>query len=84
MRTFEEHEQRLSAQGGKQAGTPLRGLCLMQKRPLASIPFLCEDTELSFPAFSEAMNRLEKMQLVREITDQNEGMSLPVWTTCKC
>ena len=73
MQTFHDHEQRLSAEGGRQAGTLLRVLRAMQKRPLASIPFLCKETGLSFPAISKAMNRLEKMQLVREITGQQRG-----------
>ncbi len=73
MQTFSEHEQMLGSEGGRQAGTLLRILRAMQKRPLASIPFLCEETGLSFPAISKAINRLEKMKLVREITGQQRG-----------
>jgi Fic family protein len=68
MQVFREDEQRMIDSGGRQAGSLLRVLGALQKRPLGTIPHIARTTGLSYPAASKALSRLEELGIVREIT----------------
>ena len=89
---FDRDRRRIQEQG-KIAGTALRVHDLLQQRPIISITAACKALDLTHPAVSKSLRKLEKMNIVREITGRqrnrlyryesymnvlNEGLELPV------
>lgn len=70
---FHDDEARVSNCGGRQAGTLHRVLHALQRRPIATITWVCQHTGLTHPPVSKAMKRLEKMGIVREISGRQRG-----------
>ena len=89
---FDQDRRRIQEQG-KIAGTALRVHDLLQQRPIISITATCKALGLTHPAVNKSLRKLEKMNIVREITGRqrnrlyryesymnvlNEGLELPV------
>jgi len=53
---------------GRSAANALRVFDALRRRPLVTLPDLAEHTGVSFPTVARAMQRLEKLGIVREIT----------------
>lgn len=66
---FQRDEQKIQS-AGRGASTALRVFRVMCERPLVNQNHVCERTGLSFPAAAKAMQTLQKLGLVREITGQ--------------
>jgi Fic family protein len=58
---------------GRAAGSALRVLATLQRRPLSSIPILARETGLSQPSVTTAIERLAGIGIVREITGKRRG-----------
>jgi Fic family protein len=69
---IEADEVRISG-AGRGAGSMLRVLHAMSRRPLSSIRVLQEATGLSYPAVSGAVTKLQKMEIVTEITHKERN-----------
>lgn len=69
---FQKDEQKIHAVG-RSASTSLRVFRVMCRRPLLNLKHVCHHTGLSFPAATKAMQSLEKLDLVREITGQERN-----------
>lgn len=69
---FQQDEQRIQATG-RSASTALRVFRVMCQRPLVNLNQVCERTELSFPAAAKAMDALQRLGLVREITGRRRN-----------
>jgi Fic family protein len=67
IRLFENDRKRIASLK-QQANTPLRIHEMMQKKPLISIGTVAKDIELSVPTVTKGMERLEKMEIVTEVT----------------
>lgn len=60
-------------QSGRAAGSALRVHTALRERPLLSIPDICQRTGLSFPAVTNGMALLAKLQIVRELTGRQRN-----------
>ena len=69
---FDEDRRRIQEQG-KIAGTALRVHELLQQRPIMSITAAVEALELTHPAVSKSLKKLEEMKIVREITGRQRN-----------
>ncbi|MEJ5203490.1 MAG: Fic family protein, partial [Anaerolineales bacterium] len=69
---FQQDEQRIQ-QHQRTASTALRVYRVLCERPLVTLNQVCERTNLSFPAVSRAMENLEKLDIVHEITGQRRN-----------
>ena len=69
---FKEDEQKIQALG-RIASTTLRVFSLLRRHPLVSLNQACERTGLSFPAATKAMQALEDLGIVREITGRRRN-----------
>lgn len=69
---FAEDRRRIQEQG-KIAGTALRVHDLLQQRPIISIAAACKALELTHPAVSKSLRKMEEMSIVREITGQQRN-----------
>jgi len=69
---FQQDEQRIQ-QHQRTASTALRVYRVLCERPLVTLNQVCERTKLSFPAVSRAMENLEKLEIVHEITGQRRN-----------
>lgn len=69
---FQKDEQKIHTVG-RSASTILRVFRVMCRRPLLNLKQVCHHTGLSFPAAAKAMQSLEKLDLVREITGQERN-----------
>jgi Fic family protein len=69
---FERDERNIQALG-RSASTALRVFQAFQERPLLTLRRICERTGLSFPAAGKAVERLERLGIVREITGRRRG-----------
>ncbi|MGY4199049.1 Fic family protein [Bradyrhizobium sp. USDA 4520] len=67
LELFEKDRRAISALGRPAAST-LRVHQLLQKRPLLSVPATTKELGLSKPTVAKAMEHLEKLGIVREIT----------------
>ncbi len=72
IRLFQADETKVS-KAGKQAGTLHRVLRALQHRPVATIAWICRQTGISHPAVGKAMDTLQGMKIVREITGKHRG-----------
>lgn len=69
---FDENRRRIQEQG-KIAGTALRVHDLLQQRPIISITAACKVLELTHPAVNKSLQKLEEMNIVREITGRQRN-----------
>lgn len=69
---FQQDEQRIQ-QRQRTASTTLRVFHVLCERPLVTLNQVCKRTGLSFPAASRAMENLENLNIVREITGQRRN-----------
>lgn len=69
---FQRDEQKIQTVG-RSASTVLRVFRVMCERPLINLKQVCEHTGLSFPAAAKAMQTLEGLGLVREITGRRRS-----------
>lgn len=69
---FQQDEQRIQ-QRQRAASTALRVFRVLCERPLVTLHQVCERTGLSFPAVSQAMRKLEHLNIAREITGQRRN-----------
>ncbi|MCS6804886.1 MAG: Fic family protein [Acidobacteriota bacterium] len=69
---FQQDEQRIQT-AGRAASTALRVFRVMCQRPLVNLNQVCERTGLSFPAAAKAMDALQRLGLVREITGRRRN-----------
>jgi Fic family protein len=58
---------------GRRAGSALRVHEALKARPILAMPQVCRTTGLSFPAASTAMELLERLGLVRELTGKRRN-----------
>jgi Fic family protein len=69
---FQQDTQRV--QGcGRGATTALRVLHCLHQRPLCTLRQLCQDTGMTFPTASKAMQTLVHMNITRELTGQRRN-----------
>ena len=67
-------DDELRVQGlGRAAGSALRVHRFLQRQPLTSIAVACRDLQLSFPAVTTAVNNLESIGIVSEVTGRQRG-----------
>lgn len=65
---------RVRTQGiGRAAGSALRVFSYLQQRPITSVTAAAEATDLVYPTVSSAMNALEKLGIVTEVTGRDRG-----------
>ena len=64
---FEADQLKIQALG-RSASSALRVFQVFKERPILTVRRICECTGLSFPAASKAVERLEQLGIVREIT----------------
>jgi Fic family protein len=69
---FQQDEQRIQ-EHQRAASTTLRVFRALCERPLVTLNEVCKRTRLSFPAASRAMENLEKLDIVHEITGQRRN-----------
>lgn len=69
---FQQDEQRIQ-QNQRMASTMLRVFQVLCERPLVTLNQVCERTRLSFPAVARAMENLQKLDIVHEITGQRRN-----------
>ena len=69
---FQQDERKIQGMG-RSASTTLRVFRVLCEHPLVTLSNICESTGLSFPAGSKGMKRLEKLNIVREITGQRRN-----------
>ncbi len=69
---FQQDEQRIQ-QHQRTASTTLRVFRALCERPLVTLNEVCKRTRLSFPAASRAMETLENLNIVHEITGQRRN-----------
>jgi Fic family protein len=67
LNIFEEDRSRIESLG-RSSGNILRVHSLLQRKPIVSIPVAADDLQLTPPTVRSAINTLEEMGLVREIT----------------
>lgn len=72
MRLFHDDEAKVSEMG-RQAGSLHRVLRALQRRPIATIPWIREYTGLTYPPVAKALHRLQEMRIVQEITGKQRG-----------
>jgi Fic family protein len=69
---FREHRAEIEAKG-RRAGSALRVHEAIKARPILSMPEICRETGLSFPAASSAMDLLTGLQVARELTGKRRN-----------
>lgn len=72
VQTMREDELTVS-QTGRQANSMLRCLQSLSHRPVNSIKGIAESTNLSYPSVSKAIEKLEELGIVREITGKERN-----------
>ena len=70
--TIKEDEAKIEVVG-RQANSMMRCLHIFSHRPIETIKDICNATHLSYPAVSSAIERLESMGIVKEITGKNRN-----------
>lgn len=66
---FQDDQQRIEALG-RSTGSTLRVFKLLRSFPLVSITRVSEETQISVPTVTAALNRLQQLGIVREITSK--------------
>lgn len=66
---FQSDQQRIET-AGRSLGTTLRVFKLLQSMPLTSIAGASQEVQLSIPTVTSALNRLQELGIVREITSK--------------
>ena len=69
---FKQDEQKVQAVG-RGASTAFRVFRILCEKPLVNVNQVCKQTGMSFPAASKAMQSMEKIGIVREITGQQRN-----------
>ena len=69
---FQQDERKIQALG-KAASTTLRVFQAFKERPLLTLRRVCGRTGLSFPAASKAVERMEGLGIVREISGRRRN-----------
>lgn len=69
---FRDHRTAIETRG-RRAGSALRVHEALKARPILSLPEICRQTGLSFPAASSAMDLLVEMQIARELTGKRRN-----------
>lgn len=69
---FQNDEQKIQTLG-RSASTTMRVFRVLCEHPLATLNRICEATGLSFPAASKAMQQLEQLHIMGEITGQQRN-----------
>ncbi|MCG8606947.1 Fic family protein [bacterium] len=69
---FRQDEQQVQALG-RGASTAFRVFRLLCEKPLANLNQVCERAHFSFPAATKAMQAMERIGIVREITGQRRN-----------
>jgi Fic family protein len=72
MKLAADDEHRIQSLG-RGAGSALRVHRFLQRVPLSSIIVACRELRLSFPAVTSAVNRLEAIGIVTEVTGRQRG-----------
>ena len=72
VRLFQQDEQKVQTLG-RSASTALRVFRALCERPLVTLNQICKHTGLSFPAASKAMQALEGLGIVQEITGRRRN-----------
>ncbi len=70
--TIKEDEAKIEVMG-RQANSMMHCLHIFSHRPIETIKDICNATHLSYPAVSSAIERLESMGIVKEITGKNRN-----------
>ena len=70
---IQQDKARISQEGGRGANSMLRILDRLSHRPIESIKGIGTATGLSYPSIANALMRLEKMGIVREITGRQRN-----------
>ena len=73
MDLFAEDRRRIEAEAGRAAGSVLRVHEVLQRRPLVSIGDVAGRIELTWPTVASALERMEELGIVREVTGQERG-----------
>jgi len=69
---FQRDTQRIQA-GGHGSANALRALDALRQRPMRNLRQLCQDSAMSFPTASKAMQRLISLGIARELTGQRRN-----------
>ncbi len=69
---FDEDRQRIQSLR-KAAGSALRVHHALQRKPISSIPKLAKATELSLPSVTHAIENLQRLGIVKELTGNKRG-----------
>lgn len=69
---FSEDRTKIEA-AGRRAGSALRVHEAIKSRPILSMPEICRETGLSFPAVSSAMDLLVEIKIARELTGKRRN-----------
>lgn len=69
---FKQDDQKVQTIG-RSASTVLRVFRVLCEKPLINLNQVCKQTGMSFPAATKAMNSMEKIGIVREITGQQRN-----------
>ena len=72
VNTIKTDETRIEPMG-RQANSMMRCLHHFSHRPIETINGICEATHLSYPTVSNAIERLEKMDIIKEITGKERN-----------
>ena len=70
---IQQDQAHISKEGGRGANSMLRILDCFSHRPIETIKGISVTTGLSYPSISNALKRLEKMGIVREITGRQRN-----------
>jgi Fic family protein len=69
LELFQEDQRRIET-SGRSLATTLRVFKLVQSRPLIGIAHVSQETAISVPSVTAALNRLQELGIVREITSK--------------
>lgn len=72
LQQFAEDERRI-ANAGRVAGSAQRAFSVLRRRPLATIDNLARDAGMTFPTASRAIEVLQRLAIVRELTGQQRN-----------
>ena len=72
VNTIKEDEAKIEVMG-RQANSMMRCLHIFSHRPIETIKDICKATHLSYPAVSSAIERLERIGIIKEITGKNRN-----------
>jgi len=70
---FENDRRTIEMRAGRSVGSTLRVHEVLQKYPLVSIKQIAQQIDLTWPTVSTALERLQQLGMIREITGQLRG-----------